>query len=214
MRKSRFCFFLALLALCATETRGRELPQWKPRLFVTASAGVWSPGGADQDRYLASLGASFSALYWFGWDTQIMLSGTYASLNTERYYWMPASLAGQSPDIWDVKGSLWAASLELRRLFPTDNKNYLYLAIGADLIHFGPVKGKYEIYGTEQPIKDVVSLQRDPSEAVGLHLSPGMFFLFHPRVSMDVTVRLHAMYDGEDSILWMEPSFAVGYRVF
>lgn len=204
---------LAFLTLVAIQASGRELPKWEPRLYLTGSAGVWSPGGVDKDRYLASLGGSLGVLYWFNWNTQVLLSGTYASLNTERYYWLPSYLAGSPPDVWDVKGSLWSTSLELRRLFPTDNKNYLYLAIGGDIFHFGQVEGNYEIYGTTTT-KGVISQKRDPSEAVGLHFAPGLFFLFHRKVPMDVTVRLHTLYDGEDAVLWIEPTFTVGYRLF
>ena len=203
-----------LLAIQAETSNARELPKWQPRLFLTATGSVWSPGGVDKDRFTASLGGSASLIYWFNWNTQVMLSGSYASLKTQRYYWLPAALGDTLPDVWEVKGSLWSASLELRRLFPTDNKNFLYLALGGDYYHFGPVKGDYQIYTTGPTISGQVTEERHPSEAAGFHFAPGLFFLFYPQVSVDVAVRLRFMYDGENALMWLEPAFTLGVRLF
>ncbi len=202
------------LILAANGALSAEQPRWQPHLFVTATGCVYSPGGVDKDRYLASLGGGMSLLYWFNWDTQILLSGSYSSLNTERYYWRPESLADSTLDYWDVRGELFVVSAEVRRLFPTDNRNFIYLGIGADYFNFGTVDGQYEIYGTGSPVVGQIKEKRDPDQAIGGHLVPGLFFLFHPKVSMDVAVRLHLLYDGEETIFWLQPAFTLGYRVF
>lgn len=204
---------LALMLMTGT-TAGREMPQWQPHLFLTASGDVWSPGGVDKDRFLASLGGTLSLVYWLDWNTQLKLSGSYAPLNTERYYWRPNPDSSFAPDIWDVKGSLRAVSLEFRRLFPTDNKNFLYLALGADYYDFGPVKGKYQIYGPGAVTSGEIIEERNPSKAFGGHFAPGLFFLFYPQVSVDVTVKIHFMYDGQNAVHWIEPTFTLGYRIF
>jgi len=90
----------------------------------------------------------------------------------------------------------------------------LYLGVGADLYYFGDVKGDYEVYVTGQPIKGTISGKRYSSYAGGLHLVPGMFFVFHRKVFMDVGVRVHFLYDGEDNPYWLEPFFSVSYRLF
>lgn len=213
MRRRSILIWINLLLL-PFAAEARELPEWKPRLFLAASGNVWSPGGVDRDRFLASLGGGISLLYWFDWNAQVMLTGGYSKLNTERYYWMTDTLAALSPDVWDVKADFYAASLELRRLLPTDRSNFLYLGIGVDYVHFGTVEGKYEIYSTTVPLKGTISEERDPSEAFGAHFAPGLFFLFHPRVCVDVTVRMNLLYDGDNTTLWVEPMFTMGYRLF
>jgi hypothetical protein len=200
--------------LLGSQAWGGETPRWEPRLFLTASGSVWSPGGNDKDRFTASLGGSASVFYWFNWNTQVMLSGSYARLNTQRYYWMPESLADSIPDVWDVKGGLWTVSLDVRRLFPADNKNYLYVGLGGSYYHFAQVKGTYQIYQTGAVQTGEVISERDPSEALGLHGGPGLFFLFYPRVSVDVTVQVHLLYDGDQVEYWLQPMFGIGYRLF
>ena len=204
----------AIVSLISFEALSRERPKWEPRLFVTATGAVWSPGGIDKDRFAASLGGSASVFYWMNWNTQLMVSGSYVGLKTQRFYWMPEALGDTLPDVWDVNGSLWVASLEARRMFPTDNKNYLYLALGGDYYHFGDVKGQYQIYTTGAVNTGEIREKRDPSDALGLHFAPGLFFLFYPQLSIDVAVRIHLLYDGEDVVYWLQPGFTVGYRIF
>jgi hypothetical protein len=190
-------------------------PAWKPRLMILAGGSVWSPGSEDKDRFLASFGGNLTALYWVRWNTQLALTGSYSRLNTDRFYWWPSEVADTTTiDVWNVDGSLWTASLEARHMFPSDQVNYLYLGAGLDYFHFGDVKGSYEIYGTGQVTKGDVINQREPAQAFGAHFSPGLFFLFHPRVPVDVSLRLHLLYDGEETAFWLQPAFCIGYRLF
>ncbi len=207
--------WLSLTFISAGRAQERLAPVWKPRLFLQVSGGVWSPGGVDKDRYLASLGGDLSAVYWFDWNTQLILTGSYAKLNTERFYWRPESLADSlSLDLWEVKGSLWAISAGIRKLFPADRMNYLYLDLGADYVKFGDVEGHWESYGVGSPITGDLIEHRNPDYAFGGHIAPGMFFLFYPQVSMDVALKFHILYDTEDVFYWLQPTFSVGVKIF
>ena len=215
MKNIRLILFAAIvISMIHGVAFGLERPRWEPRLFVTATGAVWSPGGIDKDRFTASLGGSASVFYWINWNTQLMVSGSYVGLKTQRFYWMPEALGDTLPDVWDVNGSLWVASLEARRMFPTDNKNYLYLALGGDYYHFGDVKGQYQIYTTGAVITGEVREKRDPSDALGFHIAPGLFFLLYPRLSIDVAVRIHMLFDGQETVYWLQPGFSVGLRIF
>ena len=75
---------LAIISLFGRVALSRETPKWKPRLFVTATGAVWSPGGIDKDRFAASLGGGASLIYWFNWNTQLMLTGAYRQRTTTR----------------------------------------------------------------------------------------------------------------------------------
>ncbi|RJP77666.1 MAG: hypothetical protein C4524_08055 [Candidatus Zixiibacteriota bacterium] len=197
----------------AAQPRTRR-PAWKPRLMVTAGGSVWSPGSEDKERFLASFGGSLTAIYWARWNTQLALSLGYSPLNTDQFYWKPEALQDTTVDVWEVEGSLWTVSAEIRQMFPTDQVNYLYLGAGVDFYYFGDVEGRWEAYGTAQPLQGNIVAQRDPSQAFGLHASPGLFFLFHPRVPVDIALRLHLLYDGEETAFWLQPTFNLGYRIF
>ena len=205
---------LSVATFFASGSEGAELFRWEPRLGVSAAVGVWSPGGTDQDLFSASMGGGLSILYWYTQRSQIQVRGTYAPLAARQEFWGEPYSQGQAFDVWEVKGSLVTFSAELRRLLPTDRENYIYIGVGASLYYFGSVKGDYEIYTAEGITRGTTSDERDPSLAAGAHLMPGMFFVFHPRVFIDVGVRFHFMYDGDSNPHWLEPSFGVCYRIF
>lgn len=224
MRRYATLLGLASLLVLAVKASGRELPAWKPRLAVTGTASVWSPGGADGDLFQTSMGAGLSVMYWPSQRTQWLLRGTYVSLKGQPDYWRDAwsdelqeladTTLGQDFDVFDVTGSLWTLSLELRRLYPGDYANYLYLGIGADVYYFGDIEGDYEVYVAGPTIKGTLTDQRKASFAAGPHISPGMFFILYRHVFVDAGVRVHFLYDGEENPFWLEPFFAASWRIF
>ena len=222
MRKYLNLSTLILVAVVVTTASSREPRPWEPRLAVTGSMSVWSPGATDKELFQTSMGAGLSVMYWINPKTQIIARGTYAPLKGDAEYWYDKwgpdleELADtvSAFDVFDVVGDLWTISLELRRLYPGGYNNYLYLGIGGDFYYFADVEGDYEIYGTAQPIKGTITDQRDATYAGGVHLSPGLFFIFYKRLFIDAGVRLHFLYDGEDNPYWIEPSFSASFRIF
>jgi len=70
------------------------------------------------------------------------------------------------------------------------------------------------IYTTGAVITGEIRESRDPSDALGFHVAPGLFFLFYPQLSIDVAVRIHMLFDGQDAVYWLQPGFTVGLRLF
>jgi hypothetical protein len=221
MKHLNLLFCLGLIAAwCSTvQAEPRNRPGWEPRWLVEVSGNVFSPGGVDKDRYSTSLGAGLSLIYWINWDTQLLVSGALTSLKTNEYYWLPFDPADTTITIsqLEVKGRARIFSVEARKLFPSDRQNYLYLGLGLDYFSFGTVKGSYYIQQsyTNPPVPahtESFSKQRDPTWAAGVHISPGLFFLLYPRIPVDIAIRAHLLYDGKNSIGWIEPTFGIGYR--
>lgn len=213
MKKSWMLVCLLVLLLEVGNVEARERPSWSPRLGISGSAGVWSPGSSDGDLFQASMGWGVSVLYWFKSQNQIQLRGTYSLLAAREDFWAEKLAPGMLFDVWDVDAKLWTVSLELRRLFPTDRKNHLYIGGGLDVYFFDTIEGRYEIYQAGQPEKGTISDDREPSLTGGFHLMPGMFIVMHRRMYMDVSVRVHFLIDGIHNPYWLEPCFTMTYRI-
>jgi hypothetical protein len=216
--KLLICLGVMVVSCSTSKAEPRNKPGWEPRWLVEVSGNVFSPGGVDKNRYTTSLGASLSVIYWINWDTQLLVSGATSSLKTDEYYWLPFDPADTSITIsqLEVKGRLQVLSVEARKLFPSDRQNYLYLGVGLDYFRFGTIKGSYTyVKPPEITTPTAVSFteHRDPSWAAGVHLSPGLFFLLYPKIPVDIAIRVHVLYDGKNSMAWMEPTFGIGYRI-
>ncbi|MBU0519560.1 hypothetical protein KKA00_02800 [bacterium] len=192
--------------------------KWSPRLNLGAGMVVWSPGGEDRNLFESSMGLNVSAAYWFKPKTQLVLSVNGGPLAAREDVWFDLLALEESYDEWDVKGSLWNGSLEIRSLYSAGPKNFMYLGLGADLFYFSTIKASYTIYGTEQPEEGSIETSRDPDFSFGPHLAPGMFFIFNTPIGdgfIDVGVRFNYLIDGDnDNPFWLAPYFTGGLRVF
>jgi hypothetical protein len=208
---------LVLLSCANAQITTRSKPSWQPRWLVEVAGNVWSPGGVDKNQFTTSLGGSLSLIYWINWDTQLLVSGALASLKTDAYNWLPFDAADTSITLNDVnvKGSLRVLSVEARKLFPSDRQNFLYLGLGFDYFSFGEIKGSYQRtdVGNPTPFYESFTTNRDPSSAVGAHVTPGLFFLLYPKIPVDIAIRFNGMYDGDHTMIWVEPMFGIGYRI-
>jgi hypothetical protein len=219
MKNLKILFYLSMVAVWfnTAQSEPRNRPGWEPRWLVEISGNVFSPGGIDKNRYTTSLGGGLSVIYWINWDTQFLITASTTSLKTNEYYWLPFDPADTNFTIsqLEVKGSAQVFSLEARKLFPSDRQNYLYLGVGADYFNFGTIKGSYQYLGALQttPTAQRFTEHRDPSWAAGVHISPGLFFLLYPKISVDIAIRAHLLYDGKNSTTWLEPTFGIGYRI-
>ncbi len=211
----KYLTLVSLLALFSQAgiVQGADYPTFSPRLGISGSASVWSPGGSDGDLFQASMGWGVSLLYWFNTRNQVQLRGTYTLLAAREDFWAEKLAPGMIFDAWDVDAKMWSVSLELRRLFPTDRKNYLYIGGGADLYIFETIEGRYEIYQSGLPETGVISDERVPSLTGGFHFVPGMFIVLNKRLYLDVSVKAHFMIDGIHNPYWLEPCFALSYRI-
>lgn len=216
MQKHILIVCLLSMALCFSAT-AEEAPYWKPRLAFTASANVWSPGGADEDIFEVSMGGSVSLVYWYKLNKQISLSISHTKLKTKQAYWMDeVGVDTLGADTWELDGSLWTASLEHRWMLPADRINFVYFGIGVDYYHFGPIEGFWEVYQSTFPTYSYfpINEKRNPSDAGGIHVVPGMFFIFYKKVYIDVGIQLHYMIDGNQNPYWLVPRFSLSWRVF
>ena len=185
--------------------------------MVELSGNILSPGGADKNRFTTSLGLGVTIINRINWDTQLLVTGTSTNMKTDPYYWLPFDPADTSVSLSniDVSGSIQTLGLEARRLFPSDRQNYLYLGLGVDFFNFGEISASWmeqQAGTTQSPQPHSITTKRDPSWAAGVHVSPGLFFLVYPKISVDISIRVHALYDGKHTIGWLEPNFGMGLK--
>ncbi len=218
MRKIAALIIIAVIMLYAVKTNAKSLYSWKPRLTAGGSLSVISPGGDDKDWFETSMGWGFSAHYWLKPHTQIAVHGWYSSVQVREDEYYDNLGITEAFDVWEVEGKVLHGSIELRKLYSASPKNFLYFGVGADIFWFDTIEGRYEIYTEGQPDIGVISDERSPSLTGGMHVAPGMMFLFKSfmgQMFIDVGVRLHYIMDGDtDNPLWVNPHFTTGLRIF
>ncbi len=218
MRKIIVLLGIVISCIFAGRVEGQIKFQWNPRLLAGMNVNVVSPGGDDLRLFETSMGWGLSANYWFKPRTQIMVYGYYSKLNARADEYYDILDESETFDVWDVDGEMVHASAEIRHLYPSGPRNFMYLGLGADLFWFDTITGRYEIYWGGQPEEGTVAFEREPNLTGGIHFAPGMFFTFKSflgQMFMDVGVRLHYIMDGdEDNPLWIDPYFSMGLQIF
>ncbi|TKJ41099.1 hypothetical protein CEE37_05375 [candidate division LCP-89 bacterium B3_LCP] len=213
MRKVIVCSLLLVLVVSSTVDAMKPVI-WHQRLGISGSASALSPGSSDGDIFQASMGWGISALYWYKFQTQIVLRASYSKLKANDSYWAEKLAPGEVFNVWRVKAQLFTVSVEFRRMFPTDAMNFLYIGGGPDLFFFDTIQGKYEIYGSGLPQKGTLIDERVPALCGGAHITPGMFIVLNRKMYLDVGVQVHLLIDGIRNPYWLEPTFTLTYRIF